>query len=166
MEARPKIKVGSRWLIRRDMPEVLQIDEQCFDERWTEEDFLCSLRERNVIGMVAEHDQNILGFMIYELHKNHLYLTRFAVHADYQRCCVGSQLIQKLIDKLNQQRRREIILEVPERNLEAQLFFKSLGFRAKCVLKDNYLMKYGIILEKESIDIPLELAQRNLDWLR
>jgi ribosomal-protein-alanine N-acetyltransferase len=47
-------------------------------------------------------------------------------------------MIRRLIDKLSQQRRREIVLEVSETNLSAQLFFKSMGFMALGVLRDRY----------------------------
>ena len=36
-----ELKVQIRWLIRRDMPEVLEIERATFEYAWTEEDFLC-----------------------------------------------------------------------------------------------------------------------------
>ena len=76
--SRQDLKVQIRWLIRRDMPEVLEIERASFEHAWTEEDFLCCLRQRNCIGMVAEHDHEIVGFMIYELHKAKLRILNFA----------------------------------------------------------------------------------------
>jgi ribosomal-protein-alanine N-acetyltransferase len=136
--AQTRLDVQIRWLIRRDMPEVLEIEKASFEFPWTEEDFLCCLRQRNCIGMVAEHDHRIVGFMIYELHKSKLHILNFAVAADARRHCVGNQMVLRLIDKLSQQRREEISLEVRERNLDAQLFFKSQGFRAVSVLRHHY----------------------------
>jgi len=146
-------KVQIRWLIRRDMAEVLQIERACFELSWTEEDFLCCLRQRNCIGMVAEYDQLIAGFMIYELHKKTLRILNFAVAPGFQRQAVGQQMVQRLIDKLSQQRRKEIILEVRETNLPAQLFFQAQKFRAVCVLRkhyedtsdDAYFMRYCLV---------------------
>jgi len=135
---RQEVAVQIRWLIRRDMPEVLAIEQASFEYAWTEEDFLCCLRQRNCIGMVAERDGRIVGFMIYELHKQRLRLLNFAVAADARRIRVGTQMVRRLIDKLSQQRRREIMLEVRETNLAAQLFFKDMGFLALGVLRDRY----------------------------
>ena len=132
------LKVQIRWLIRRDMPEVLAIERASFEQPWTEEDFLSCLRQRNCIGMVAEHNQQIVGFMIYELHKSRLQVLNFAVAEDRRHVGVGSQMVAKLIDKLSQQRRQEILLEVRESNLEAQLFFKNLDFLAVRVLRNHY----------------------------
>lgn len=135
---RQDLKVQIRWLIRRDMQEVLEIEKACFEFVWTEEDFLCCLRQRNCIGMVAEHDHKIVGFMIYELHKMKLRIVNFAVAPSAQHKGVGSQMINRLVEKLSQQRRKEIALEIRETNLPAQLFFKQQGFRAVHVLRSHY----------------------------
>jgi len=133
-----QLDVQIRWLIRRDMPEVLRIEQESFEFPWTEEDFLCCLRQRNCIGMVAERDHQIVGFMIYELHKSRLNILNFCVAPEYRRQSVGTQMIVRLIDKLSQQRRKEILLEVRERNLDAQMFFKTQAFRAVKVLRSYY----------------------------
>jgi ribosomal-protein-alanine N-acetyltransferase len=147
---REQIRVHIRWMIRRDMPEVLLTEQQSFEYAWTEEDFLRCLRQRNCIGMVAEQGEKVVGFMIYELHKSKLHILNFAVHPACRRCGVGSQMVAKLISKLSSHRRTRITLEVRESNLAAQLFFSKQGFRATRVLRayyedsgeDAYLMEY------------------------
>ena len=130
--------VHIRWMIRRDMPEVLEIENQSFEFPWSEDDFIRCLRQRNCIGMVAEYDERVVGLMIYELHKNQLHILNFAVHNDFRRRGIGGQMIGKLIGKLSYQRRNRILLEVRETNLAAQLFFRDSGFRAVNVLRDFY----------------------------
>jgi ribosomal-protein-alanine N-acetyltransferase len=131
--------VAIRWLIRRDMPEVLAIERLCFEFPWTDEDFMGCLRQRNCIGMVAEDEAGtIVAFMVYELNKSRLAILNFCVGVRWQRMGVGTQMVGKLIDKLHQQRRNEIIVETRERNLDAQLFFKAMGFRATDVVRDHY----------------------------
>lgn len=150
-----KLKPQIRWLIRRDMPEVLEIENASFEYVWNEEDFLCCLRQRNCIGMVAENDHEINGFMIYELHKEKLRIINFAVASIHRRKGIGSSMTNRLIEKLSQQRRKEISLEVRETNLPAQLFFKDQGFKATRVLRnhyddtteDAYVMKYQLTNE-------------------
>ena len=147
-----QVKVHIRWMIRRDMQEVLQAEQQCFSQSWTEEDFLRCLRQRNCIGMVAEAGDKVIGFMIYELHKNKLHILNFAVHPDYQRSGVGLQMAVKLIGKLSSHRRTRITLEVRETNLSGQVFFRNQGFKAIRVLRsfyddsneDAYLMQYKL----------------------
>jgi ribosomal-protein-alanine N-acetyltransferase len=147
-----QIRVHIRWMIRRDMPEVLATEEESFEYPWTEEDFLRCLRQRNCIGMVAEQGEKVCGFMIYELHKTHLHILNFAVHPSSRRMGIGAQMVSKLIGKLSGHRRTRITLEVRESNLEAQLFFRSLGCRAVRVVRqfyedtqeDAYVMHYSL----------------------
>jgi ribosomal-protein-alanine N-acetyltransferase len=133
-----QVRVHIRWMIRRDMQEVLAAEQQSFEFAWTEDDFLRCLRQRNCIGMVAEHNDRIIGFMIYELHKNRLHVLNFAVAPAFRRTGVGGQMVSKLIGKLSSHRRSKITLAVRERNLQAQLFFRSQDFKAVRVLRNYY----------------------------
>lgn len=135
---RENLRVHIRWMIRRDMPEVLEIEGSCFEFPWSEDDFIRCLRQRNCIGMVADCNDKVVGFMIYELHKTRLHVLNFAVHADHRRHGIGQRMIDKLVAKLSNQRRSRILLEVRETNLDAQLFFREQGFRAVSVLRDFY----------------------------
>ena len=144
------VRVHIRWMIRRDMPEVLQIERESFEFSWTEEDFLRCLRQRNCIGMVAEQGEKVVGFMIYVLHKAKLHILNFAVSPAYRRTGIGAQMVAMLISKLSSHRRTRITLEVRETNLPAQLFFRAQGFKAMRVLRtyyedsgeDAFLMQY------------------------
>ena len=152
LQKEQQLRVHIRWMIRRDMPEVLQIEKDSFDFAWTEEDFLRCLRQRNCIGMVAEQGEKVIGFMIYELHKCKLHIMNFAVAPDHQRTGIGAQMVSKLIGKLSSHRRTRITLAVRESNLSAQLFFRVQDFRAAKVLRgyyedsgeDAYLMQFHI----------------------
>jgi [ribosomal protein S18]-alanine N-acetyltransferase len=125
-------RVHIRWMIRRDMPEVLRAEQLSFEYAWT------------------EHGEKVVGFMIYELHKNKLHILNFAVHPSWRRAAVGAQMVAKLISKLSSHRRTRITLEVRETNLVAQLFFSKQEFRAVRVLRafyedsgeDAFLMEY------------------------
>lgn len=161
-----QLDVQIRWLIRRDMAEVLEIERASFENAWTEEDFLCCLRQRNCIGMVAEYEGHVVGFIIYELHKARLRVLNIAVAPSIRRHGVATQMICRLIEKLSQQRRKEIVLEVRESNLSAQLFYREAGFKAFCVLRrhyddteeDAYVMRYRLY---EDGQLPVEFAPRN-----
>ena len=95
-------RVHIRWMIRRDMPEVLAIEHASFEYPWCEEEFLRVLRQRNCIGMVAEYGERIVGFMIYELHRNKIHVLDFATHPEFRRRGVGRQMIAKLVGKLSE----------------------------------------------------------------
>jgi len=145
-----RMRVYIRWLIRKDRPAVLEIEHNSFDYPWIEEDFIQCLRQRNCIGMVAECDNRVVGFMIYELSKPCIHLLDFAVAPDVRHQRVGTQMVEKLKSKLTAERRNHITLEVDETNLAAQLFFAHHGFKATkvvrnhwdCTDRDAYFMQY------------------------
>tara|TARA_R100001143_G_C3320417_1_gene114488 strand:+ start:31 stop:420 length:390 start_codon:yes stop_codon:yes gene_type:complete len=117
--------------------------------------------------MVAEHNHQIVGFMIYELHKSMIQVLNFAVAPEFRQQGIGRQMVQRVVDKLSQQRRREIALEVRETNLTAQLFFRKMDFRAVSVLRnyfedageDAYVLQYR--LERSEQDFAPGLSPKN-----
>jgi len=127
-----------RWMIRKDMPIVEHIEQVSFPNPWTHDDFIRCLRQRNRIGMVAEYGDDLVGYMIYELHKNRIHILNFAVDPKYRRDGIGTAMLAKLKGKLSCDRRTRIMLEVRESNIDAQLFFRSQGFFAISVLRDFY----------------------------
>lgn len=137
-ERKPPVRVHVTWMIRQDASAVLNIEEESFEFPWLEEDFTRCLRQRNCAGMVAKHEDRVVGFVIYELHKSHLEILDFAVAADCRRQSIGSQMVNKLIDTLLRRYRTRILIEVRETNLPAQLFFRENSFRAVSVLQDYY----------------------------
>ena len=147
-----RLQLHVRWMIRRDMAEVLEVEQEAFEFPWSDEDFTRCMRQRNCIGMVAEMADSVVAFMIYELHRSRLHVLNFAVRRSHRRLGIGTQMMEKLTGKLTPERRSRIVLEVRERNLPAQLFFRSLGYRATSVLKDfyqdttedAYLMQYAL----------------------
>lgn len=146
------MNVNIRWMIRRDMSEVLRIEERSFANPWTEADFMRSLRQRNTIGMVAESQYDIVGYMVYELHKTRIHLLNLAAHPDLAGQGIGTALVGKLKGKLSASRRTKIDLLVWEENVLAQMWLKSRGFVAVEIVRDAYvdvagdayLMEYDI----------------------
>lgn len=137
--ANARSEIHIRWMIRRDMPSILNIEEKSFEFPWSEETFIHYLRQRNCIGMVAQMKEEVVGYMIYELHSQRLQLLNFASSPSTRNIGVGSAMVDKLISKLSFDRRNRIVVEVRETNLKAQMFFKSRGFRAIGILRDHYL---------------------------
>ena len=168
VQSKTDLQVHIRWMIRRDMADVLDIESASFEFPWSEEDFIRCLRQRNCIGMVAERDEKVVGFMIYELHRTRLHVLNFAVAAGCRRQGVGMQMIHKLIGKLSAQRRTRVTLEVRETNLSAQVFFRAQGFRAVSVLRDYYedttedayLMQYRYHAAEPELAMPVNRISR------
>lgn len=128
-----------RWMIRRDLPEVVAINEASFKNPWTEEQFLQYLRQRRSIGVVIEVKEKIAAFMLYTLSKRTLNLDLFAVAPTYRRLGVGTTLMQKMKSKL--EIRDNLLVSVHEADLSTQLFMRSNGFKAIRIEGDNYIFE-------------------------
>ena len=170
MELFETLKVHVRWMIRKDVDPVLKIEAAGYQAPWGEEELLAGMRQRNVIGMVAEMTSStgyndvsyiVIGYMVYALHKECVELLKFAVGPKHRRRGVGRQMLQKLLSKLSAGRREHIIFRVPESNLDGHLFLKANGFIAQRVERnyfcdpdeDAYVMAHNI-----------KVASRSAEW--
>lgn len=146
------IAVTIRWVEKSDLPEMLRIESESFEHPWTTDDFMSCFVDRRAVSMVAEHDREIVGFMVFRLHKSWMELVNLVVAPEFRRRSVGSQMMLNLIDKVVRTKREEIGLEIRERNLDGQLFFQHHGFRAFGVKRaayeqtgeDAYLMRFTL----------------------
>ena len=147
--------VQVRWMVRRDFAKVLEIEQACFGFPWTDEEFRQCLQQPNCLGIVAEHEGRVVGFVVYETPKNRIFISNIAVDPKFQRHNVARQMIQKLVSKMLYQRRHKIMVEIRETNLPALLCFRALGFRASTVLRnfyedqseDAYVLQYRLGME-------------------
>lgn len=145
-----KVQVHLRWMIGRDMPEVLEIEAASFESPWDEDEFRKTQRRKNVIGMTALHGERVVGFLIYELQREALHLINLAVHPRWRRRGIGEQMVDKLKAKTGSHRRDKITLGIGEKNLGGQLFFRQQEFLATEVQRgifdgeDCYWMEYEV----------------------
>jgi len=164
------MNVHVRWLIRQDLPQVIECD-FCSYPSWTAEDIASKLHLRNTIGMVAECGSTIVGYMVYSLHKDHLNVIKLVVHPDYRRRGVGTALFEKLKSKLSHHRRTHITFVVHELLLGGQLFLKKMGAVCTKILPsyfdedgvdvhDGYLMIFRLP-KTEPRDFVPEFIQMN-----
>ncbi len=131
----PKLDVRIRWLIDRDHPEVIAIESQSSETPWTKEDLKAIDRTRNWIGMVAEDEDRIVGWMLYELHETRVVVLKFAVDPFARRLGVGTAMINKLKGKCTPQKRPSLVIDCSEDELRAHLFFKKNGLKATEIVR-------------------------------
>jgi ribosomal-protein-alanine N-acetyltransferase len=146
-------------MIWQDLPEVIALTKQTPETPWTEQDLRSRLGQRNTIGIIAERNDTIEAFAVYELHPNRLHINNLIVSDRSRRQGIGKLIIDKLKNKLDPERKNRITLNVSESNLVAQQFLRAMGFRAVQIIRkpyddreeDAYCMRYGISSEVASI---------------
>lgn len=139
MTTETQLTMNLRWMIRRDMPFVFDIENVSFDYPWREQDFYDHLRRPDCVAFVAEHQERIAGFVVYELLPDSIHIMNLAVAPWALRKGVATALIQKIAKKAS---RNAITAHVMDSNLDAHLFFKAAGFRAVEVVH-NYFEEAG-----------------------
>lgn len=134
----PTIAPYLRWMIRRDMPEILAIERACFQDPWTEGDFIQHLSDRKTIGMVVELKDCVHGFMVYQLHEKSLYVHKLAVDPLWRRIGLGRAMVDKLVSKMSSHRRTTITIDTSERNTIVHKFLQANRFLAVGVTEGFY----------------------------
>lgn len=127
-----------RWMVQRDLPQVVRIEQDAYEFPWSEREFLNSLKHRNHIGMVVERQDRVIGYMVYSLWLKRIEIENFVVDRYFQRNGYGAAMVAKLISKLHEDRRSQVCVDVWEYNVDAQLFFHACGFNAVDILPDHY----------------------------
>ena len=130
---------GIRWGIRRDLPQILAIENRCFEYPWSEETFRNHMRQRDCVLMVAENETGVVGYCLYYLHKQAIEIANLAVHPGFRWQGVGRRFVYQLQKKLLPDKRRTLFGVVWERNLAAQLFLRACDFKCRRVINNHFL---------------------------
>lgn len=145
-----QVQCHVRWIVTRDLPEVLAIDQE-----WTEFDFRESLRQRNCIGMVAESGNQVVGYVLYVLKKNELCIIRLKVHSCWKRTGIGSAIINKLKLKLSQFRRQLMIAVIEDAQGELNDFLRHHKFKAVFMGRSGLIrMQYKLQEQDDEVSNP------------
>lgn len=131
---------STRWLLNKDTTDVEHIECSAFGNgAWNKRKIRQILNKRNTVGLVCKYQEDIRGYIIYTLHRDHIEIVRIVVDPLYRREGVGTAMINRVIEKIGNNIKMEFIdIKVPEDNLDLQLFLKSNKFRACSIIKGGY----------------------------
>lgn len=118
-----------RWMIRQDLPEVMDIMRRSYVEPWSEDEVLACMQCKTTIGHVVESDDRVIGFTLFDLGKKAISIVLLAVHPEERRLGVGRLMVERVVGKLAVGRRTAVNLLACEKDLCAHLFLKACGFR-------------------------------------
>jgi ribosomal-protein-alanine N-acetyltransferase len=155
---------------------LVAIEQASFESPWRQRDFVEWLTRGDADGVLLQWCGDVVGYAMYEWQRTYIRLGSMAILQEYRRRGAGRCLVNHLIRLLLPPRLRRITLEVSERNLDGQLFFRALGFKAVNVLRqwcddgqDAYVMTYRLpnrgVMTCDSVAVD-ELMHRNRRLLR
>jgi ribosomal protein S18 acetylase RimI-like enzyme len=172
--AAPLANLTLRRILHRDLPALMQIEQQPPALRWTEQDLKAVIQTPNTAGWVAEIEGRVVGFLIYVVslqpqrderngengkeHPHwakwfrprqplHVTLLNLAVTAEYHRCGLGRLLIGRLSQEFTHPQDR-IQATVPESNLSVQCLMREGGYRAVRIFRSYYDTEDGYLMER------------------
>lgn len=129
------VSISERFAKDIDIPAILHCDSahdpELLGGKWVKNDFKHCISSEDMGCLMAEAGGILAGYMVIESFKRSYEIRRIAVDAMLLRCGIGGVLVHSLKMRLSMRGAKSIYVDVPEENLRAQLFFKSMGFRAK-----------------------------------
>jgi [ribosomal protein S18]-alanine N-acetyltransferase len=138
MKTSVKVKAEMSWMMPTDLDAVMSVDREAFTELWARKEFKRCMKSVSTSGRVARVDGKVVGFCIYELHPNRFHVLRMAVSEAYRLSGIGSALIDGLKRRLSDSGRSGIACELRETDVTSQVFLRSLGFKARRILREYY----------------------------
>ncbi len=122
---------------RDDVPAILAIERDTFEYPWTVQEFDFCMSLDRCGCLVAEREGDVVGYVVYERRNRTARLLSVAVLDTERRSGVGSALLRELAALVGASL-SEIVGVVRERNVVAQVFLRSVGFRAKWIKRKYY----------------------------
>lgn len=117
-----------RWAIRRDLERIGEIEAACSAGEQLAAGRIMQDKRYMRVPFVAVVNDQVVGYMIYELNRKRIRLTQIVVDPAWQSRGVGTVMLDRIKSKLNVHNRDRIHVEVPVDNIEALQFFLSQGF--------------------------------------
>jgi ribosomal-protein-alanine N-acetyltransferase len=134
--ARPSVQI--RPLAASDLSQVQEIEKRSFPNAWSFRQLHRFLRCQGVSAFAAVAGAAVLGFAFVERSGADANLLNLAVHPDHRRTGIGRRLVDAVLEQARAKRLRKLRLEVRETNVPAQIFYRTVGFRATRILKGHY----------------------------
>jgi [ribosomal protein S18]-alanine N-acetyltransferase len=128
-----------RKMMASDIPHVLKIEQVSFSTPWSETAFFNEVYRPYSLSKIAALEGNIIGYICanYVIDEGHI--LNLAVHPDFRRSRVGTQLIEDLLEEMKKADCRYIYLEVRLSNIDARKFYECFGFKVIGTRKNYYV---------------------------
>jgi len=118
---------------------------------WTKEQFVLALQQEKNHFLYVVNGRNLVGFLAYSYLLDQADIINLAIHPDFQKEGLATQLLMLMEENLNKAKIKEVFLEVRAKNLAAQKFYQVQGFE-KISMRSHYYKNppdHAFILSKE-----------------
>jgi len=159
---RRKIDLEIDYMREPDLKDVIWIEGQSFVTPWRGNAFRREVERDDDYShfIVARYKRKTIAFLGFTHVLDEAHIVTFAVHPEFRRRGVGTQLLTYTINIAKSLGAKKVILEVRVSNISAQSLYRKLGFQIVAIRKkfypdtgeDGYIMRIPNIDEVCSVD--------------
>ena len=131
--------------------QIAELEKMCFRDPWSENSIASELNNRLSLWFVAVQEEQVIGYVGSQTVLGETDMMNIAVHPNYRKQGVGTELIEHLIEALALRGSHSLMLEVRISNEAAISVYKKLGFTEVGCRKNYYRnpKEDALILRKE-----------------
>ena len=130
-----------------DLSTIVDIENLSFSAPWPH--FMFKSQLGNPGFVLYEQDGITKGYVIVDIIDSRVHLMSIAVHPKYQRCGIGTKLLDWCIDFGKMYGASIITLEVREKSRNVQVFYLKNGFNVQGIVSGYYIDDNAVAMYKE-----------------
>jgi len=134
-----------------DIDSILQIEKDG-SNLWNKNSFLSELGINFSIFVVAEKNNEIIGFAVAWKIPEEIQINNIAIKKEYRRKQVATQMMNRLIliykNEMPAHTLKKLFLELKKSNISALQFYKKYGLKKNGIRKKYYGDEDAILMEK------------------
>ncbi|XZE36516.1 GNAT family N-acetyltransferase [Pirellulaceae bacterium SH501] len=130
-------QAGWRWMLRSDVEAIARLERKAFRrsahpsyQPWTQQQVAKILSHGYVSGNVLFQNGSIVAYSILGHSRDYIAIYRLAVDPDHQGIGLGGRLVRGVMRSVEACKRNKVLVAVADDLVDAQLFFRSMGFKA------------------------------------
>lgn len=117
--------------------ELYYIEQNCFDNPWTEKMLECELNSPLSILETEERDGKNVGYALGRVVADEAELLKICVLSDWRKQGIAEKMLRTLLGKMRENGAAACFLEVRSKNAPAIALYQKLGFE-QIALRRNY----------------------------
>ena len=131
--------------------QIADLERLCFNDPWSENSIASELNNKLSHWLVALDGEKVIAYVGSQTVLGETDMMNIAVHPDYRKRGIATELIQELINALNERNSHSLMLEVRESNDPAKELYLKMGFELVGIRKNYYRnpKENALILRKE-----------------
>ena len=123
---------------REDIPQIAEIEKQCFSDPWNEQAFVSGMNSPFFYGVLFEEGGQVCAYACEMVIFEDAEVLNVAVSPSFRRQGLGEKLLIALEEYAKNKGAERLLLEVREGNSPARGLYEKLGFAPFGVRKNYY----------------------------